>query len=103
MAKRHQCTRSLELCREIFQAMCRGNGATGRNSTDHSPQVRTSSDSKFAKPHAVGTRLYLSSKVLYSVLTNIDIVSKKCGGIPGLPFIYHHRFKMNLFIFSCQY
>ncbi|GBM02293.1 hypothetical protein AVEN_108832-1 [Araneus ventricosus] len=49
--------RSLERCREICQATCRSNGATGQNSTEHSPQVRTSSDSRFAKPHAVGTRL----------------------------------------------
>ncbi|GBO05713.1 hypothetical protein AVEN_145228-1 [Araneus ventricosus] len=33
------------------------NGATVQNSTDHTPQVRTSNDSRFAKPHAVGTRL----------------------------------------------
>ncbi|GBL63330.1 hypothetical protein AVEN_170765-1 [Araneus ventricosus] len=35
-----------------------GTALTVKNSTDHSPQVRTSSDSKFAKPHAVVTRLY---------------------------------------------
>ncbi|GBM75189.1 hypothetical protein AVEN_129211-1 [Araneus ventricosus] len=44
-------------CREICQATHRKNGASGRNSTDHSPQVRTSSDSRFAKPHAMETRL----------------------------------------------
>ncbi|GBL98248.1 hypothetical protein AVEN_174055-1 [Araneus ventricosus] len=51
-------------CREIFQATRRGNGATGRNSTDHSPQVRTTIDSRFPKPHAVGTRLNILSKQL---------------------------------------
>ncbi|GBN16582.1 RNA-directed DNA polymerase from mobile element jockey [Araneus ventricosus] len=35
--------------REICQAMRRGYGAAGRNSTDHSPQVRTSSDSRKSK------------------------------------------------------
>ncbi|GBL69406.1 hypothetical protein AVEN_11667-1 [Araneus ventricosus] len=57
VAKCRQCTRSLERCREICQATRFGKGANGRNSTDHSPHVRTSRDSRFAKPHAVGTRL----------------------------------------------
>ncbi|GBM12014.1 hypothetical protein AVEN_256099-1 [Araneus ventricosus] len=42
-ARRLQCISSLEGCREIRQATRR------RNSTDHIPQVRTSSDSRFAK------------------------------------------------------
>ncbi|GBO01869.1 hypothetical protein AVEN_182593-1 [Araneus ventricosus] len=49
MARRRQCTLSPELCREICQAMCRRNVATVRNSIDHSPQVRTSSDSRFGQ------------------------------------------------------
>ncbi|GBM17816.1 hypothetical protein AVEN_99687-1 [Araneus ventricosus] len=47
VARRLQYIRSLERCREIFQATRRWNGATGRNSTDHSPQLGTSSDSRF--------------------------------------------------------
>ncbi|GBN94195.1 hypothetical protein AVEN_10036-1 [Araneus ventricosus] len=47
--KGRQCIRSLERCREICQAMRRWNGVTGRNSPDHSPQMRTSSDSKFGQ------------------------------------------------------
>ncbi|GBM35352.1 hypothetical protein AVEN_90673-1 [Araneus ventricosus] len=39
--RRRQCIRSLDRCREICQGMHRGNGATVRNFTDHSPQVRT--------------------------------------------------------------
>ncbi|GBM58593.1 hypothetical protein AVEN_166984-1 [Araneus ventricosus] len=60
VARRCQCIRSLERCREICQATSRGNGATTvyKYSTDHSPQVRTSSESRFDKPHAVGTSLY---------------------------------------------
>ncbi|GBN58231.1 hypothetical protein AVEN_20821-1, partial [Araneus ventricosus] len=43
---------------EVCQATCRGNGATGQNSIQNSPQVRTSSDLRFAMPRVVGTRLY---------------------------------------------
>ncbi|GBM89502.1 Neurogenic locus Notch protein [Araneus ventricosus] len=57
VSRRRQCIRSLQCCRDICQATSSGNGATGRNSTDHSPQVRTSSNSRFAKPLAVGKRL----------------------------------------------
>ncbi|GBL73434.1 hypothetical protein AVEN_145809-1 [Araneus ventricosus] len=42
--RRRQCIRSLERCREICQATRRRNFVADRNSTDHSPQVRTSSD-----------------------------------------------------------
>ncbi|GBM50167.1 hypothetical protein AVEN_50061-2-1, partial [Araneus ventricosus] len=56
-ARRRQCIRLLERYLDICQATRRGNGATGRNPTDHSPQLRTSSVSRFSKPHAVGTRL----------------------------------------------
>ncbi|GBO00512.1 hypothetical protein AVEN_132809-1 [Araneus ventricosus] len=55
--RRRQCIRTLERCREICPATRRRDGVTARNSTDHSPQVRTSSDSRFAKPQTVGTRL----------------------------------------------
>ncbi|GBM73239.1 hypothetical protein AVEN_94685-1 [Araneus ventricosus] len=56
-ARRRQCIRSLERCRRICQATRRGKVVTGRNSTDHSPQVRTLSDSRFCKATHVGTRL----------------------------------------------
>ncbi|GBN91304.1 hypothetical protein AVEN_31561-1 [Araneus ventricosus] len=55
VARRRRCVHPLEHCQEICQATRRENTAIGWNSTDHSPQVRTSSDSRFAKPHAVGT------------------------------------------------
>ncbi|GBN04382.1 hypothetical protein AVEN_100349-1 [Araneus ventricosus] len=45
MARQRQCIRSFESCRDICQATRRWNGAIGRNSTEHSPQVRTSSGS----------------------------------------------------------
>ncbi|GBN01091.1 hypothetical protein AVEN_198803-1 [Araneus ventricosus] len=43
---------------EVCPATRRGNGASDWNSTDHSPQVRTSSDSRFAKPQGVVKRFY---------------------------------------------
>ncbi|GBN35371.1 hypothetical protein AVEN_163366-1 [Araneus ventricosus] len=52
VARRRLCIRSLERYREICQATRSRNGSTGWNSIDHSPQVRTSSNSRFAKPHA---------------------------------------------------
>ncbi|GBN12062.1 hypothetical protein AVEN_190415-1 [Araneus ventricosus] len=58
VAKQCQCIRSLERCPDIGLATRHGNGTTCWNSTDHSPQVRSSSGSGFAKPHDVGTRLY---------------------------------------------
>ncbi|GBN52138.1 hypothetical protein AVEN_145806-1 [Araneus ventricosus] len=36
----------------------------------HRPQVRTSSDSRFAKPHAVGTRLMVSNRVPTACLSS---------------------------------
>ncbi|GBN52701.1 hypothetical protein AVEN_157233-1 [Araneus ventricosus] len=57
VARRRRCIRSLERCREICQAMLLWNDASGGNSTDHSSQVRTLSDSRFAKPRALGIRL----------------------------------------------
>ncbi|GBO33183.1 hypothetical protein AVEN_85606-1 [Araneus ventricosus] len=43
VARRRQCIRSHERCQEICQATRHVNSATVRNSTAHSPQVRTSS------------------------------------------------------------
>ncbi|GBM99043.1 hypothetical protein AVEN_201791-1 [Araneus ventricosus] len=45
MARWRQCSHLLERCRDICQSRRR------RNYTDHSPQVRTSSDSMFTKPY----------------------------------------------------
>ncbi|GBL54176.1 hypothetical protein AVEN_190426-1 [Araneus ventricosus] len=49
VARQLQCIGSHVRCRYICQATRRWNDATGRNSTDHSPQVRTLSDSRFGQ------------------------------------------------------
>ncbi|GBM43024.1 hypothetical protein AVEN_88619-1 [Araneus ventricosus] len=59
VARRRQSIRSLMRCQEICQATRLRNGATGRNSTDHSPQVRTSSDSRFYQVTCHGNKSYL--------------------------------------------
>ncbi|GBN62610.1 hypothetical protein AVEN_8352-1 [Araneus ventricosus] len=55
--RRRLCIRSLERCQEIGQATRSFQGASVRNSTDHSPHIRTSKDSWFAKLQAVRTRI----------------------------------------------
>ncbi|GBM81754.1 hypothetical protein AVEN_13471-1 [Araneus ventricosus] len=73
VTRRRQYIRSLERSREICQATPHGNGATGRNSIDHSPQVRTSSNSRFTKPHAMGTRLYRIHKHAHGQISGRQI------------------------------
>ncbi|GBN02271.1 hypothetical protein AVEN_209048-1 [Araneus ventricosus] len=47
---------SLERCREICKATRLRNGTTGRNSTDHIPQVRISSDQRFCQATRHGNK-----------------------------------------------
>ncbi|GBN64345.1 hypothetical protein AVEN_2665-1 [Araneus ventricosus] len=84
------CIRSLEPCREICQATRRHNGATGRNSTDYSPQVRTSDDSRFAKPHVVGTRLWLTLKPVAPLTKFLGRRTEVCHPLIHKPLMSAH-------------
>ncbi|GBL87920.1 hypothetical protein AVEN_192084-1 [Araneus ventricosus] len=76
-ARRRQYVRSLERYQEICQITRRGKGATCWNSIDHRSQVRTSSDSRFAKPHAVGTRFNMRIS-LFGKRETLHITREEC-------------------------